>query len=73
MKKILMLLLLASSMSTFAQAPYDPAPIENEEDIISSEESFEIQEDVAYPTSSESNDDYIAEEEVYDSESDYND
>ncbi len=73
-----MFLLLANSMTVFAQVPYDEIPLENQEEAIYHEENDEPemylqkQEDLAYPSPSEDPEDLMAEEAGYYSESDYN-
>ncbi len=79
MKKILMFLLLTTSFAAFAQVPFEDSPVEAEEEVMYPEENYDEemflqkQEDMVYPPPSENSEDFIAEEEVYDSESDYND
>lgn len=80
MKNLLMLLLLMSSTAVFAQEEADMVPDEIiPEESPYTDESYEAemfmqkQEDFTSPSfpMEENSDDYMAEEEVYDSEADY--
>ena len=73
-----MFLLITSTMTVFAQVPYDEISMENQEEAIYPDDNYEPemsmqkQQDFAYPSPSEIPEDLMAGEDGYDTESDYN-
>jgi len=76
--KIIIFLVLTISIPAFSQA-YEGLSTENGEEVLHQETNYETEaflqseEELGYPLHSENSDEYIVEEEVYDSESDDND
>lgn len=73
-----MLLLLTSAFTGIARAQYEQEPMEIEEETFYPEENYEAemflqkQDEMIYPSGADEADDYLAEEEVFEDQYEYN-